>query len=166
MRLAAWRWGDRPHAGTVSSDGRELTPLAVEDAARGALELIARLARGEALPPPAGPRVLASAVTLTSPLPRPRRGLFCVGRNYRAHAQELAGTVFSAKGGEVGEWPIVFTKFAECVVGPFDAIRLPLPSVSTQIDYESELAVVIGRGGHDIPKSRAMDHVCGWTVVN
>jgi 2-keto-4-pentenoate hydratase/2-oxohepta-3-ene-1,7-dioic acid hydratase in catechol pathway len=166
MRLAAWHWGDRPHAGTVSSDGRELTPLAVGDAARGVLPLIELLARGEPLPPPSGPRVLASAVTLTAPLPRPRRGLFCVGRNYRAHAQELAGSVFSAKGGEVGEWPIVFTKFAECVVGPFDAIRLPLPSVSTQIDYESELAVVIGRGGRDIPKSRAMDHVCGWTVVN
>jgi 2-keto-4-pentenoate hydratase/2-oxohepta-3-ene-1,7-dioic acid hydratase in catechol pathway len=52
------------------------------------------------------------------------------------------------------------------VVGPYDAVRLPAPSISTQIDYESELAVVIGRGGRDIARSRAMDHVFGYTIVN
>ncbi|MDP3615589.1 MAG: fumarylacetoacetate hydrolase family protein, partial [Rubrivivax sp.] len=54
----------------------------------------------------------------------------------------------------------------ECVVGPFDAVKMPARQASVQIDYESELAVVIGRGGIDIPRSRAMDHVCGYTVVN
>jgi len=49
---------------------------------------------------------------------------------------------------------------------PFDAVRLPGAAVSVQIDYESELAVVIGRGGRDIAKSRAMDHVFGYTIVN
>ena len=63
-------------------------------------------------------------------------------------------------------WPIVFGKLAECVIGPHDAVRLPLPEVSIQIDYESELAVVIGRGGRDIPRSRAMEHVFGYTIVN
>ena len=63
-------------------------------------------------------------------------------------------------------WPIVFTKLPECVIGPHDAVRLPGAAVSSQIDYESELAVVIGRGGRDIPRARAMDHVFGYTVVN
>jgi 2-keto-4-pentenoate hydratase/2-oxohepta-3-ene-1,7-dioic acid hydratase in catechol pathway len=165
MRIASWTWGGRDHVGTVSVDGLELTPLACPDTAHGALPLIEALARGDHLPPPAGTRLPTRVVQLRAPLPRPRRGLFCVGRNYRAHAKELAGTVFRADAAEEG-WPIVFTKFAECVVGPHDAVRLPGAAVSSQIDYESELAVVIGQGGRDIPRARAMDHVFGYTVVN
>jgi 2-keto-4-pentenoate hydratase/2-oxohepta-3-ene-1,7-dioic acid hydratase in catechol pathway len=89
-----------------------------------------------------------------------------VGRNYRAHAQELAGTVFRGHMPEEDGWPIVFTKLAECVVGPHDDVRLPEPAVSVQIDYEGELAVVIGRGGRNIPRSRALEHVLGCTLVN
>ena len=103
---------------------------------------------------------------LCAPLPRPLRSLFCVGRNYRSHAAELAGTVFRETLPKEDTWPIVFTKFADCVVGPFAAVKMPARQVSVQVDYESELAVVIGRGGIDIPRSRAMDHVCGYTVVN
>jgi 2-keto-4-pentenoate hydratase/2-oxohepta-3-ene-1,7-dioic acid hydratase in catechol pathway len=153
--------------GILSPDGREVTPLAVADAALGALPLIQALARGEPLPRAGGARLPVEAVSLLAPLPKPLRSVFCVGRNYRAHAAELAGTVFqSAKGGDVGEWPIVFSKLAECVVGPFDAVKLPGAAVSVQIDYESELAVVIGKGGINISKSRAMEHVFGYTVVN
>ncbi len=65
-----------------------------------------------------------------------------------------------------GGWPIVFSKVPETVVGPFDAVRLPGRRVSAQIDYESELAVVIGRPGRDIARSRALDHVAGYTVCN
>lgn len=166
MRLACWSWGGRHHAGTVSADGRELTPLSVPCPELGALPLIQALARGEALPPPAGPRLPVAAATLHAPLPRPLRGLFCVGRNYHDHAAELATTVFRDTLPQEHRWPIVFTKFAECVVGPHDTVRLPPASLSTQVDYESELAVVIGRGGRDIPAVRAMEHVFGWTIVN
>ncbi len=166
MRIASWRWGGRDHVGTVSQDGKEVTPLRVADASRGALTLIEALARGEALPPPGGARLPLDAITLRAPLPRPLRSLFCVGRNYRAHAAELAGTVFRGSLPAQDDWPIVFTKLADCVVGPRDTVRLPGAAVSSQIDYESELAVVIGRGGRDIARSRAMDHVFGYTVVN
>ena len=166
MRMASWRWGGIHHAGTVSPCGREVTPLAVPQPERGALRLIQLLARGEALPRAAGPRLPIEAVELCSPLPRPLRSLFCVGRNYRSHAAELAGTVFRDSLPKEDGWPPVFTKFAECVVGPFDAVKMPARQASVQIDYESELAVVIGRGGIDISRSRAMDHVCGYTVVN
>ena len=166
MRIASWQWGGRDHVGIVSSDGREVTPLGLADARLGALPLIQMLARGEALPPAAGARLPVDAVTLRAPLPVPWRSLFCVGRNYRAHAAELAETVFREAMPADDPWPIVFSKLPQCVIGPFDAVRLPGPTASQQIDYESELAVVIGFGGRDITRSRAMDHVFGYTIVN
>ena len=166
MRLASWNWGGRDHVGTISADGREATPLACRDASLGTLPLIQALAHGEDLPSPSGARLPVSVITLRSPLPKPLRSLFCVGRNYRAHAAELATTVFRDTMPKDDPWPIVFGKLAECVIGPHDAVRLPLPEVSIQIDYESELAVVIGRGGRDIPRSRALEHVFGYTIVN
>ena len=166
MRMACWRWGGSYHAGTVSPCGRELTPLAVQQPERGALRLLQALARGEALPRATGPRLPLAAVELCSPLPRPLRSLFCVGRNYRAHAAELAGTVFRERLPEDETWPIVFTKLASCVVGPHDPVKLPSSRVTTQIDYESELAVVIGTGGINISRAQAMDHVFGYTVLN
>ncbi len=166
MRIASWSWGGREHVGIVSSCGSEATPLAVPDARAGALPLIQALARGEPMPPPTGTRLPVAALTLRAPLPQPLRSLFCVGRNYHAHAAELAGTVFRDAPPEEAGWPIVFTKFAQCVIGPHDVVRLPGAAASSQIDYESELAVVIGRGGRDISRARAMDHVFGYTVVN
>jgi 2-keto-4-pentenoate hydratase/2-oxohepta-3-ene-1,7-dioic acid hydratase in catechol pathway len=166
MRFASWSWGGRDHAGVVSPDGTELTPLAVADPSRGALAFIRAHAEGEPLPPAAGPRLPLAAATLRAPLPRPRRNLFCVGRNYRAHAAELAESVFRDAVKDDSGWPIIFSKVPETVVGPFDAVRLPGKAVSEQIDYECELAVVIGRGGRDIPRSRALEHVFGYTVVN
>ena len=166
MRLATWTWGGRHYVGSVSACGRDATPLAVAEPVLGVQGLIDLLSRGESLPPAMGARLPVDVITLRAPLPRPRRGLFCVGRNYRAHAAELAGSVFRGQAPQEDGWPIVFTKLAECVVGPHDAVRLPDASASRQIDYESELAVIIGRGGRDIPRSRAMDHVFGYTVVN
>jgi len=166
MRMASWQWGGRDHVGTISPDGREATPLAVADPSLGVLPLIRMLARGEPLPAPTSARLPVEVITLRSPLPRPLRSLFCVGRNYHAHAKELAGTVFRETMPQEDPWPIVFTKLPECVIGPHDVVRLPGANASVQIDYESELAVVIGRGGRDIPRSHAMDHVFGYTIVN
>ncbi len=166
MRLASWHWGGRDHVGMVSPDGRELTPLVVAEPALGVLPLIERMVQGEPLPAPSGVRVPASVVALRAPLPKPLRSLFCVGRNYRAHARELASTVFRDNEVEDDPWPIVFGKLAECVIGPFDAVQMPVKAASIQIDYESELAVVIGRGGRDIPRDHAMEHVFGYTIVN
>jgi 2-keto-4-pentenoate hydratase/2-oxohepta-3-ene-1,7-dioic acid hydratase in catechol pathway len=166
MRLASWNWGGQPHAGTVSPCGKEATPLRVAQPELGVLPLVQALARGERLPEPAGARLPVDAITFNAPFPVPLRSLFCVGRNYRAHAAELAGSVFRTNPVAEDGWPIVFTKFAECVVGPQAVVRLPGKAASDQIDYESELAVIIGTGGRDISRSRAMDHVFGYTIVN
>ena len=168
MRIASWNWGGRSHVGILSADGREATPLAAPTPERGAFELVRSLAYGDPLPAPAGARLPVEAIELTAPL-RPRRNLFCIGRNYRAHAEELSQSVFRdavAQSRERELWPIVFTKVPETVVGPFDAVRLPGKAISEQIDYECELAVVIGRSGINIPRSHALEHVFGYTIVN
>ncbi len=166
MRWASWNWGGRDHVGTISADGREVTPVAVREPALGVLPVIQAMAAGEPAPETSGTRLPLEVVRLRSPLPRPLRSLFCVGRNYHAHAAELAGSVFRESMPASDPWPIVFGKLGDCVIGPHDAVRLPSPAASIQIDYESELAVVIGRGGRDIVRSRAMEHVFGYTIVN
>jgi 2-keto-4-pentenoate hydratase/2-oxohepta-3-ene-1,7-dioic acid hydratase in catechol pathway len=77
----------------------------------------------------------------------------------------LSSSVFKDNSANPESWPIVFTKVPECVVGPDEPVRLP-GAVSTQIDYEAELAVVIGRGGRNIVRADAMTHVFGYTIVN
>ena len=154
----------RLRADGVSIDPFEVTPA---QAALGVLPLVEALVRGEPLPPVGAP-VALNTVRLLAPIPRARRNIFCVGKNYHAHAREFAGSGFdsSAKsGGDIPSVPIVFTKVPESVIGPGDAIVIP-QSVSTAIDYEAELTVVIGRGGKGIRKQDAMQHVWGYTIVN
>jgi 2-keto-4-pentenoate hydratase/2-oxohepta-3-ene-1,7-dioic acid hydratase in catechol pathway len=166
LHLACWSWGGRLHAGVHDAATKELISVAVRNPEFGVLELLERVVAGDPIVPDSATRLPFSAVRLHAPIPKPRRNLFCVGRNYRAHAQELQGSVFQSVQPSEDRWPIVFSKFPETVVGPHDAVLLPTRAASEQIDYESELAVVIGQGGRDIPRSRAMDHVFGYTIVN
>ncbi|MBE7941575.1 MULTISPECIES: fumarylacetoacetate hydrolase family protein [Ramlibacter] len=169
MRIAAYRDGGRVRTGLVAPDLQSILPLALTDEqhARGALAVVEMLAEGRSLPGTGAP-VAIGAVELLAPIPQPRRNIFCVGKNYHAHAKEFAGSGFdsSAKsGGEIPQHPIIFTKVPECVVGPAQDIVIPA-AVSTAIDYEAELAVVIGHGGKGIRKADAMKHVWGYTIVN
>ena len=163
MRIVTIAHQGRRHVGRLCADAKTVELFDI-DGGRGALTLIELAAAGEALPPTAGTIALSQA-TLLAPLPQPRRNLFCVGRNYHAHAQELRSSVFKDNAAAVDTWPIVFTKVPECVVGPVADVMLP-GAVSTQIDYEAELAVVIGRGGRNIRRTDAMAHVYGYTIVN
>jgi 2-keto-4-pentenoate hydratase/2-oxohepta-3-ene-1,7-dioic acid hydratase in catechol pathway len=88
-----------------------------------------------------------------------------VGRNYHEHAKELRDSVFKNNNANVAAWPIVFTKVPECVVGPHDEVQLP-HGITEQVDYESELALIIGVGGKNIRKEDAMGHIFGYTIVN
>ncbi|SDH72116.1 fumarylacetoacetate hydrolase family protein [Variovorax sp. OV700] len=167
MRIATFTSEGHRKVGLVSADGKTVAPLQLTQAQAdsGVLTLIESLAEGGSLPEAAAPAVNLDDVVLDAPLPKPRRNLWCVGRNYHAHAKELAASVFKDNAAKTDEWPIVFTKVPECVVGPHDDVLVP-SEVSTQIDYEAELAVVIGKGGKNIMRSAAMSHVFGYTVVN
>ncbi len=167
MRYATFFHDGRQQVGTVSADGQSITPLhlSAEEASQGVLALVNRQVKGEALPAPVGAAIPVSQVRLMAPVPRPRRNIFCVGRNYRAHAQELAGSIFKGNNTPVDSWPIVFTKVPECVNAPNDPVQLP-HGISEQIDYEAELAIIIGEGGRNISRADAMRHVWGYTIVN
>jgi len=169
MKIAAYLDAGRMRAGIVSPDLQSILPIEMEeqDHAFGALRVIEAMARGDAVPPTGAP-VALGAVKLIAPLPRPGRNIFCVGKNYYAHAKEFAGSGFdsSAKaGGDIPQYPIIFTKVPESVIGPGEAIVIP-EGVSDSIDYEVELAVIIGRGGKRITKADALQHVWGYTIVN
>jgi 2-keto-4-pentenoate hydratase/2-oxohepta-3-ene-1,7-dioic acid hydratase in catechol pathway len=104
-----------------------------------------------------------SDIKLTSPIPYPRRNIFCLGKNYVEHALEvnsLPGNVAA-----IPEVPIYFTKVADPSIGHLDNIKLPI-GVSTKIDYEVELAVIIGKDGYNIPKEEAEEYIFGYTVGN
>ncbi len=84
--------------------------------------------------------------------------IFCIGKNYRAHAEEF--------GGPPPERPIVFLKAPNSLNHPQAPIVLPRPEQSVQIDYEAELAIVIGKGGKNIAEAEALAHVFGYTCAN
>lgn len=167
MKIATVAYKGETRVGRVSDGGQHIFffDIAPVEATRGALGLIERHASGQSLPALNREPVEMAKVRLLAPLPQPRRNVWCVGRNYRAHASELNASVFKDNDKNPESWPIVFTKAPECVVGPFDDVRLPV-GISEQIDYEAELAVVIGEGGKNIGRSDALRHVFGYTVVN
>jgi 2-keto-4-pentenoate hydratase/2-oxohepta-3-ene-1,7-dioic acid hydratase in catechol pathway len=98
-----------------------------------------------------------------SPIPRPRQNIMCLGLNYVDHVEETS----QAKQQEVKlpRSPIVFTKAANSMNGPFDDIAIDL-NVSAKMDWEAELGVVLGKTGTSIPISNALDYVFGYTVIN
>jgi 2-keto-4-pentenoate hydratase/2-oxohepta-3-ene-1,7-dioic acid hydratase in catechol pathway len=168
MKIAAFLHQGQPGVGIVSADLASVQPFDMSAAERalGALPVIERLAEGLGLPALL-PAIAMTALSLTAPLPKPRRNIFCVGKNYFEHAREFAGSGFdsSAKsGGDIPAFPIYFSKVPESVVGPDAAVQMP--AASSAIDYEAELTVVIGKGGKGISKADALKHVWGYTIIN
>jgi 2-keto-4-pentenoate hydratase/2-oxohepta-3-ene-1,7-dioic acid hydratase in catechol pathway len=104
-----------------------------------------------------------------APIPRPPRNVFCIGWNYSEHFEE--GKQARGQSGqpiapqEIPQFPAIFTKNPATVVGPDAAVLFPAPH-SEQLDWEAELAVVIGKGGRDIAEAAAMSHVFGYTCAN
>jgi len=104
---------------------------------------------------------------LAAPIPLPARNIFCVGKNYRDHVHEFAQSGFDA-GGAADAVPaaaIIFSKVPDCVIATGEPIMFD-PAISASIDYEGELAVIIGTGGYRISRAQAMAHVWGYTIVN
>jgi 2-keto-4-pentenoate hydratase/2-oxohepta-3-ene-1,7-dioic acid hydratase in catechol pathway len=102
-------------------------------------------------------------VRVLAPLPRPNKNIFCVGRNYHEHLVE--GARSRGVKVKVPEYPVFFTKPPTTVSGPGAVFALD-PKVTTMLDYEVELGVVIGTSGCNIPEDRALNHVFGYTIIN
>jgi 2-keto-4-pentenoate hydratase/2-oxohepta-3-ene-1,7-dioic acid hydratase in catechol pathway len=166
MKVATVSIAGERRVGQITADGASISPFdfTLAEAQDGILALIRRNGAG-------APRALSpiplSHVTLEAPIPLPRRNIFCVGKNYHDHAHEFARSGFdsSSAKGAVPSNPIMFSKVPESVIGCGSAVVID-PKVSTAVDYEAELAVIIGKTGRGIAAKDAFEHVWGYTIVN
>jgi 2-keto-4-pentenoate hydratase/2-oxohepta-3-ene-1,7-dioic acid hydratase in catechol pathway len=115
-----------------------------------------------------GQSVPLSSVKLLAPFPRPHRNIICVGKNYREHAKEFARSGYEAgavAGKDVDDYPALFSKLPSTVIATEEPVELH-PHVTQKVDYEAELAVIIGTGGRGISKENSWSHIWGYTIVN
>ena len=164
MRLVTYlRDGAQRLGALVVRDGADVV-VDLQLAAVLPSDMLAFLAGGEAnmeqarqalADPPAEALVSLGAVRLAAPVPRPGK-IICIGLNYRDHAAE--------SGAEVPAYPTVFAKYASCIVGPGEPIVIP--RVTGEVDYEAELAVVIGRRARDVAEADALGYVAGYAPFN
>ena len=157
-------------AGVLLSGGRVLDLAVAMPPARDMLAVIDGGApmlaaiRALAANPPANALLALANVALQAPIPKPRRNVFCVGRNYMDHVAEGDRTRGITQS-EVPKYPQFFTKAADCVIAP--GANVPThEGVTKWLDYEVELVAIIGTAGRDIPKEKALEHVYGWTIGN
>ena len=167
MRLAMFDDGKGARLGAIMGDGiadlASVTAfkdvLASCDAGLAALSELSNAAS-------AAPKASLNSVRLHAPIPRPRRNIFCVGKNYHEHAKEFHASGFDATAtSAVPDLPIVFTKASNTVSGPGDAIPASLDETNS-VDYEGELALVMGLRKRGISKADALGSIFGYTIVN
>lgn len=128
--------------------------LALLDAGALGMETAARVVAA-ARQDPGGVVLPLEQVRLLAPLPNPRK-IVCVGLNYRDHCEE--------NNVPLPKSPVIFSKYATAVISPGEAIVKP--AETEQLDYEAELAFVIGRTGRNIPEAEAMQYVAGYTILH
>ena len=176
MRICTFDQRGVAAAGIVAADDTVLSTVDLVGGATDEDEVLDLLLSGEELwadlraaaRDARGGIPLASA-KLLAPIPRPPRNVFCIGWNYSEHFEE--GKQARGQSGaqlaphEIPQFPAIFTKNPATVVGPDAAVLFPAPQ-SEQLDWEAELAVVIGKGGRDITEAAAMSHVFGYTCAN
>ena len=164
MKFITFSRGGKPAPGVWLGEGRIADLSGV---AGSMVELIAggpeALAAARRVTNDTSALLSADEVALEAPIPWPRKNVFCVGRNYVDHVAEGARAM-----GTETRLPIVpqfFTKAPTAVNAPGAPVRLD-NSLTKLLDYEVELAVVIGKAGRDIPAERAYEHVFGYTIAN
>ena len=155
MKIVSYRQKDGTVRGGVLQGERISRLPKAADARFGGDDVIAQIASGEAAAFDAASSVALADVTLLAPLQRPPR-IFAIGLNYVEHAAESKMKVQAV--------PTVFFKLQSAITGPDTEVLLPADA--TQPDYEAELAVVIGKGGHRIAAADWEQHVYGYTIVN
>lgn len=102
-------------------------------------------------------------VKITAPIPNPGRGIICLGKNYREHIKEVAKAIDSEN--EIPEYPVYFSKLVDRAVGMNEVIPVH-KNLTESLDYEAELAVIIGKDGRDIPMDKVEEYIFGYTIVN
>ena len=150
MKLVTFRSGSGTQVGIWDKTG--VQPLACSDM----VELIER----DTLPDPVGAPVPLDQVELLSPIPRPRQDVICLGINYQSHADETGKTFTDGEA-----VPIFFSKRVNEAVAPGGWIDSHVGFVE-ELDYEAELAVIIGRAARQVPPEDAAEYIFGYTILN
>jgi 2-keto-4-pentenoate hydratase/2-oxohepta-3-ene-1,7-dioic acid hydratase in catechol pathway len=135
--------------------------LAIVRGGEAALAAVRRLEQGRERWPQA--LLPLADLTLLAPIPVPVRNIFCVGRNYLDHVNE--GYAKAGREAKLPEAPQFFTKATHALNAPNGDVRLDM-RLTRLLDYEVELAIVIGQGGRDIAREQAMQHIFGYTIAN
>ncbi|MEM7540625.1 MAG: fumarylacetoacetate hydrolase family protein [Pseudomonadota bacterium] len=168
MHIATYRYRGTTEVGVLSEDRGAVTPFDLEPelAEKGLLGIFEGNLALMALRDAAQPRALGE-IELLAPIPRPQRNIFCIGKNYSEHVKEFALSGYDAANTSTAapESPIVFSKLPQCVI----AHGVPIvrnAKLDPDLDYEVELAVIIGKEGRSIPQVDAMDYVWGYTIIN
>ncbi|MGH3090510.1 MAG: fumarylacetoacetate hydrolase family protein [Rubrobacteraceae bacterium] len=143
MKLATYSIGGETGVGRI--EGERVIPV-------GTANMIEYIENGGG---PEGEALSLDEIRLHAPIPNPQK-VIAIGLNYEDHAAET--------GADIPEKPIVFAKYANTVIGPGDEIRIP--PITSQADYEAELAVVIGREAKNVSADDALDHVFGYMNAN
>lgn len=173
MKIAAFKLKtetNKTRVGLVDVQKQIIQEYAIQDnvSEEGVLRILYLQLRQKPLPEFVASYTLGD-IQLLAPIPRPRRNIFCVGKNYYEHAKEFGASGYdsstSKPGDEIPKHPIIFTKPPESVIGPGENIVIP-QKVSKDIDYEVELTVIIGKGGKGISKEDALKHVWAYTIIN
>jgi len=176
VRICTFEQRGNLSAGVVAADGTIVSTVDILGGASDEDDVLDLLMSGEELwaelrsaAGRARGGISLESARLHAPIPRPPRNVFCVGWNYSEHFEE--GKQARGQSGpqlapqEIPQFPSLFTKNPATVIGPDAPIIFPAPH-SEQLDWEAELAVVIGKGGRDIAEAAAMSHVFGYTCAN
>ena len=176
MRICTFEQRGNPAAGIVAADDTIVSTVDLVGGATDEDDVLDLLISGEefwaelrSAAATARNGIPFQSAKLLAPIPRPPRNVFCVGWNYSEHFEEgkqargQAGAQLAPQ--EIPQFPALFTKNPATVVGPDAPVFFPSPH-SEQLDWEAELAVVIGKSGRDIREAEAMGHVFGYTCAN
>ncbi len=172
MRYVTYRRGGHEYPG-LFSDGRiyslnDVLKKLEKPPVASLLDFIETSAESEGLADTVSGFALSSCApvkgaVLCAPIPRPRRNVFCLGKNYAAHATEIKATRLAGRG--LPEHPVYFSKTASPALAPEAVLDCP-EEITASLDYEAELAVVIGKKGKNIAPQDAAGYVFGYTILN
>jgi 2-keto-4-pentenoate hydratase/2-oxohepta-3-ene-1,7-dioic acid hydratase in catechol pathway len=160
MRLVSYERNGQRSTGALTNNGVIDLPAASSGALPGDMAALLQLGdagveQARAAVSKGGPGISLKDARLLAPVPRPGK-IIGIGLNYADHAAE--------GGREHPKYPMIFTKAVSAVIGPNEAIRMPL--VTSMVDFEGEMAVVIGKRAKDVSSKNALDYVAGYTICN
>ncbi len=169
MKIARFEYRNAVLLGIVDTVRGTLDVIRTTTTSRDPMVALIEADLAGTAPQGSGEIVPLSEVRLLPPIAQPSKNILCVGKNYVAHAAEFTRSGYDGTAKSltdpVPDAPIVFTKAPCSMVGAHDDV-LPPWALTSEVDYEAELGVIIGRGGRAIPTADALAHVWGYTVVN